>query len=178
MLTYSIIIGFVMIDIVMASLHWVALDELYRQADFISLNCALAPVTRGLINRHSIAKMKDTAGAVISARSGIIGQTALYKALTIGTLGAAGSEVDPEIPMRKLENMAFSLLLTRIGPQGGTCQHIKPQCDIRCRNHSASMIVSCHYGQKHSWRRTWPADQQSRMLPVRRVSAPRPSIGP
>ena len=35
------------------------LDELLAQSDVISLHCPLFPDTQGIINRESIAKMKD-----------------------------------------------------------------------------------------------------------------------
>ncbi|MCA0849780.1 2-hydroxyacid dehydrogenase [Salipiger thiooxidans] len=93
---------------------WVELDELYARADFISLNCALTPATQGMINRDSIARMKDSAVVVLSARGGIVDETALYEALTTGKLGAAGLDVfeqepvDPSNPLLQLENTAFS----------------------------------------------------------------------
>lgn len=37
----------------------VTLDELLAQSDVISLHCPLFPDTQGIINRESIAKMKD-----------------------------------------------------------------------------------------------------------------------
>ncbi|MCK7488676.1 MAG: hypothetical protein MZU97_26635 [Bacillus subtilis] len=39
------------------------IDELYQAADYISLNVPLIPQTKGMINKNSIAKMKD--GVVI-----------------------------------------------------------------------------------------------------------------
>jgi D-3-phosphoglycerate dehydrogenase len=41
-------------------------DELYAAADYISLNVPLLPATKGMINRESIAKMKDGVVIVIS----------------------------------------------------------------------------------------------------------------
>ena len=93
---------------------WVELDDLYARSDFITLNCALTPSTQGMIDRAAIAKMKDTAVLVLSARGGIVDETALYEALSTGKLGAAGLDVfeeepvDPNNPLLKLENTAFS----------------------------------------------------------------------
>lgn len=93
---------------------WVPLDELYARADFISVNCALTETSRHMIGREAIARMKDTAVIVVSARGGIVDEDALYEALSTGKLGAAGLDVFEEEPIRpdhpllKLENTAFS----------------------------------------------------------------------
>lgn len=90
------------------------LDELYARSDFISVNCALTETTRRMIDRKAIAKMKETAVLVLSARGGIVDEDALYDALSTGKLGAAGLDVFEEepvpfdSPLLKLENTAFS----------------------------------------------------------------------
>ena len=67
-----------------------------------------------MIGREAIAKMKNTAVIVVSARGGIVDEAALYEALTTGKLGAAGLDVfeeepvDPKAPLLQLENVALS----------------------------------------------------------------------
>ena len=39
--------------------EYVALDELYARVDVITLHCNLTPENTGMINKDSIAKMKD-----------------------------------------------------------------------------------------------------------------------
>lgn len=93
---------------------FVTLDELYARSDFISINCALTETTRRMVDRTAIAKMKETAVLVLSARGGIVDEEALYEALSTGKLGAAGLDVFEEepvpfdSPLLKLENTAFS----------------------------------------------------------------------
>jgi D-3-phosphoglycerate dehydrogenase len=93
---------------------YATLDELYARSDFISINCALTDSTKKMIDRAAISKMKNTAVIVVSARGGIIDEDALYEALSTGKLGAAGLDVfeeepvDPNHPLLKLENTAFS----------------------------------------------------------------------
>jgi D-3-phosphoglycerate dehydrogenase len=93
---------------------FVTLDELYARSDFISINCALTEQTRRMIGREAIAKMKETAVIVLSARGGIVDEEALYEALSTGKLGAAGLDVFEEepipfdSPLLTLENTAFS----------------------------------------------------------------------
>lgn len=90
------------------------LDTLYAQSDFISVNCALTDSSKNLINREAIEKMKQNAIIVVSARGGIVDETALYEALVAGKLGGAGLDVfepepiSPDNPLLKLENVFFS----------------------------------------------------------------------
>jgi phosphoglycerate dehydrogenase-like enzyme len=59
----------------------VALDELLRQADFVSLHCPLSDDTRNLIGARQLALMKQDAYLLNLARGGIIDEDALYAAL-------------------------------------------------------------------------------------------------
>jgi len=67
----------------------VSLDELLRISDFITVNCPLTEATRDLIGREEIAKMKDDAFIVNTARGGIINEEALLDAVRAGKVGAA-----------------------------------------------------------------------------------------
>ena len=71
----------------------VLLDELLRVSDVISLHCPLFPETRGLINRETIAKMKDGAILLNTSRGPLIDDRALSEALKSGKLYAAGADV-------------------------------------------------------------------------------------
>ncbi|WP_339316311.1 D-glycerate dehydrogenase [Oceanobacillus sp. FSL W7-1304] len=95
-------------------ISYVTLDELYTKSDFITINCALTESTKNMINHEAIDKMKDTAVIVVSARGGIVDETALYEALSEGRLGAAGMDVFepepilPDNPLLKLNNVVFT----------------------------------------------------------------------
>jgi D-3-phosphoglycerate dehydrogenase len=67
----------------------VSLDELLRTSDFITVNCPLTNGTRDLIGKEEIAKMKDGAFIVNTARGGIINEEALLEAVRAGKIGAA-----------------------------------------------------------------------------------------
>ena len=99
--------------------EWVPLERLFRESDFISVNCALTEQTRHLINREAILKMKSHAVIVVTARGGIIDEQALYEALRDGRLGGAGLDVfDPE-PIR-MDNPLLSLPNVVFTPHLGT----------------------------------------------------------
>ena len=77
----------------------VSLDELWAQADVISLHVPLTEQTRNLVNAQTIAKMKRGALLVNCARGGIIDERALADALASGHLGGAALDVfDREPP--------------------------------------------------------------------------------
>jgi D-3-phosphoglycerate dehydrogenase len=67
----------------------VSLEELLKTSDFITINCPLTEETRHLIGRKEIAKMKDYAFLVNTARGGIIDEDALLEAVRAGKVGAA-----------------------------------------------------------------------------------------
>ena len=75
----------------------VDLETLLIQSDFISLHVPLTPLTRGMINRDTISKMKKTAILINAARGAVIDMNALADALGSGRLAAAALDVtDPE----------------------------------------------------------------------------------
>ncbi len=76
----------------------VSLEELLKKSDFITLNCPLTEETRHLIGRKEIAKMKDGAFLVNTARGGIIDEEALLEAVQVGKIGAALDVYESSIP--------------------------------------------------------------------------------
>lgn len=75
------------------SLRFVSLDELYAVSDVISLHCPLNDSTKNMINAESIAKMKDGAVIINTARGGVIQENDMAAALTSGKLYALGADV-------------------------------------------------------------------------------------
>jgi phosphoglycerate dehydrogenase-like enzyme len=71
----------------------VELDELLRQADFVSLHCPLTPTTRNLIGARELALMKPDAYLVNTARGGIVDEDALFEALSARRIAGAALDV-------------------------------------------------------------------------------------
>jgi glyoxylate reductase len=69
------------------------LEDLLRQADFVSLHTNLTPQTRHLINAERLAIMKPTAVLVNTSRGPVIDEEALVRALEEGQIFAAGLDV-------------------------------------------------------------------------------------
>lgn len=80
---------------------FVDLDTLLAQSDVISLHCPLFPQTRELINRERIAKMKDGAILINTARGGLLEEQAVADALAEGKLRAVGLDVATVEPIQK-----------------------------------------------------------------------------
>lgn len=68
-------------------------DEIYREADFLSVHLPLLPETRGLINGEAIAKMREGSFIINTSRGGIVNEAELEKAIENGKLAGAGLDV-------------------------------------------------------------------------------------
>ncbi len=79
---------------------YVSLDELYAQSDVIALHCPLTPGTEGLINKGSIAKMKDGVIILNNSRGPLIVEQDLADALNSGKVYAAGLDVVSTEPIK------------------------------------------------------------------------------
>ena len=80
--------------------EYVGLDELYACADVITLHCNLTPENTGMINKNSIAKMKDGIILINNARGQLIDEQDVADALNAGKIAAAGLDVVYPEPIR------------------------------------------------------------------------------
>ncbi len=75
---------------------YVTLEELMSRSDVITLHCPLSPETRYLINKESIAMMKDQVYLVNTSRGGLIDSQALIEGLLAKKFAGVGLDVYEE----------------------------------------------------------------------------------
>jgi len=81
------------------NVHFVPLEELLKQSDFVTLHCPLTPDTLHLINKDRLKLMKPSAYIINTSRGSIIKETDLIEALQNGKIAGAALDVqDPEPP--------------------------------------------------------------------------------
>ncbi len=92
----------------------VGLEEIFRQADFLSISVPLNPETRRIVNAERLRTMKPTAYLINTSRGPVVDQPALTQALTEGWIAGAGIdvfEVEPcpaDDPLLRLDNVIFT----------------------------------------------------------------------
>lgn len=89
-------------------------NELFSEADILSIHLRLGMRSHGLVDSHLLAKMKSSALLVNTARAEIIDEEALVTALQEGWIGGAALDVFPNEPLREESTLrhAPNILLT------------------------------------------------------------------
>lgn len=91
-----------------------SMEDVCRQADFISVNLPLIPATKGCINKDLIGLMKPTAFLINMARGPIWNEADVTRALKDGRIAGVGSDVyevepvNPDNPLLQMEMFAGS----------------------------------------------------------------------
>jgi D-3-phosphoglycerate dehydrogenase / 2-oxoglutarate reductase len=80
-------------------------EEIYAQADFITIHLPKTPDTQNWLNAEAFAQMRDGVRILNVARGGLIDEAALKDALDSGKVGGAALDVFPSEPMT--ENPLF-----------------------------------------------------------------------
>jgi len=111
----------------------VGLDELLARSDFVSLHTPATKETLGMVNKEFIAKMKNGAVLINTARGKLLNEQDVYDALQSGRLGFLGTDVystEPpgDSPLLRADNV---LLAPHIG--ASTHENMDRIGDIVCR---------------------------------------------
>ena len=105
-----------------AGLTYVPLDQLLREADFVSIHSPLHKETRHQIGARELRLMKKSAYIINTARGPIIDEAALVRALTKKQIAGAGLDVfehEPKIDkaLRKMPNVVLTPHLGSATPE-------------------------------------------------------------
>ena len=81
--------------------EYVSLEDVLREADFLSVHTPLTEKTRHLISREKLNLMKPTSYIINTARAQVIDEDALYKALKEKRIAGYGVDVYSQVPPPK-----------------------------------------------------------------------------
>jgi len=102
----------------------VSKQELFRQADFLSIHLQLSQRTRGLVTGKDLALMKPTAFLINTSRGPIVDEPSLMAALGQRKFAGAGLDtfdIEPlpvTHPLRKLDNVVLTPHLGYVSQEG------------------------------------------------------------
>ena len=79
---------------------WKTLEEVFAEADVLSLHCPLKPDNVGFVNKELLALMKKSAFFINTARGALVNEPDLAAALNSGNLAGAALDVVAREPIR------------------------------------------------------------------------------
>jgi D-3-phosphoglycerate dehydrogenase len=104
-------------------LEWVGKEDIYRNADVISLHVPLTRDTRNMIRREQLMMMKPDALLINCARGGIVNESDLAEVLRGGHLGGAAIDVFEHEPYKgDLAGIERCLLTAHMGSMSIDCR--------------------------------------------------------
>lgn len=141
--------------------EYVSLDELYAQADVITLHMPITEDNFHMINAETIAKMKEDVILVNTARGGLIDSQALITALENGRIGAAALDVVEnefdlyyyDLKSKRLKNRELAIL--RSFPNVLVTPHMAFYTDQDTHDMVYASLKSCvleENGEENPWR--------------------------
>ncbi|MCR1898741.1 hydroxyacid dehydrogenase [Irregularibacter muris] len=123
------------------------LDEIFKNADFISLHLPLTDKTRRMVGREKLQMMKTTAYLINTSRGNVVNEKELIVALKEGQLAGAGLDVYEQEPPEN-NNELFSLDNVVVTPHNSS--HTK-EATQRMAIHAAMGIDEVLSGEIPSW---------------------------
>jgi D-3-phosphoglycerate dehydrogenase len=124
-----------------AGVEYVSKEDLFRQADFVTIHVVLSQRSRGLVGAKEFSLMKPTAYLINTSRGPIVDEAAMLAALRDNKIAGAGLDVfdvEPlplDHPLRKLDNAVITPHLGYVATQnyrhyfGGVVEDIRAFLD-------------------------------------------------
>ena len=88
-------------DLALLGIEPVSRDELFAQADILSLHLALTPATRHFVNARQLGRMRPHAIVINTAAGGLVDTRALAVALCNGVIAGAGLDAFEQEPLER-----------------------------------------------------------------------------
>jgi D-3-phosphoglycerate dehydrogenase len=123
------------------------MEDIIEKADFIAVHTPLTEKTHGLINKETIARMKDGVYLISTARGGIIDETALLEALNSGKVAGAALDVFENEPPTNMELIKHPHLIATPHMAGQTAEAQK-----RASADIAREVLAALKGEKLHWK--------------------------
>ena len=123
------------------------LDRIFKESDYVSLHAPNTPITRGMINKETLAMMKKDAFLINTARGALVNEADLYDALKNGVIRGAGIDalakepVDPKNPLLTLDNC---IMYPHIGGNS-------EEAAERASYHAAMGVIEIAQGKQPTW---------------------------
>lgn len=104
-------------------LEWVTKEQIYQEADIISLHLPLTRLTKNMVRREQLLCMKPDAMVINVSRGGIINEDDLYEVMVSGHLSGAAIDVFEHEPYNgKLSEIERCLLTAHMGSMSIDCR--------------------------------------------------------
>ncbi|MBT5470451.1 MAG: phosphoglycerate dehydrogenase [Nitrospina sp.] len=106
------------------NIEWVTKEQVYKEADIITLHLPLTPLTKGIIRREQLLQMKKGAHIINTSRGGIVNENDLYDVMMEGHLGGAAIDVFENEPYTgRLAEIDRCLLTAHMGSMSIDCRY-------------------------------------------------------
>ena len=104
-------------------LNWASKENIYKEADIISLHLPLTRLTKNMIKKHQLLSMKGDSLIINTSRGGIINEQDLYEVMRSGHLSGAAIDVFEKEPYNgPLKNIERCLLTAHMGSMSVDCR--------------------------------------------------------
>jgi len=105
------------------NIEWVKKEQIYKEADIITLHLPLTNLTKDLIRKEQLYTMKSNAMIINTSRGGIINEADLYEVMQSGHLSGAAIDVFEQEPYTgQLREIEKCLLTAHMGSMSIDCR--------------------------------------------------------
>lgn len=104
-------------------LAWVPREQIFKEADVVSVHVPLTPLTKNMIRREQLLSMKPDALLINTSRGGIVNERDLYEVMMAGHLAGAAIDVFEQEPYTgNLAEIERCLLTAHMGSMSIDCR--------------------------------------------------------